>query len=131
MNAMTPYLAGVVLTAFLGALVVVTLDRPLRTVLVELCGTRGRAGFWSAVSRVVLVAVPLILALNVQPDPDSDLPVVLAMATQLKWGLVGVVLATVVLALLLAAFITTAAVFPAPPPDAANEDRVASGGSRS
>lgn len=119
MNPTTPFVAGVILTGAVCALVVLTLDRPLRTILVELCGTPGRARFWSALSRVVLVAVPLIFALNAQPDPDADVPVVLGLATQLKWALIGVVLAAVVLGLLLAAFITTAAALPAaqPPPD--------------
>jgi len=112
MNATTPFVTGVILTGAVSALVVLTLDRPLRNILVELCGTRGRAAFWSALSRVVLVAVPLIFALAVQPDPDADVPVVLALATQLKWALIGVVLATVVLGMLLAGFISGSSPFP-------------------
>jgi|GEM_PF-454567 len=119
MNATTPFIAGVILTGVVCALVVLTLDRPLRRILVELCGTQGRAGFWSALSRVVLVALPLILALNAQSDADADGPVVLALATQLKWALIGVVAAAVVLGLLLAAFISMAVAFPPGEPPAA------------
>jgi len=112
MTATTPYLAGVILTAAIGAFVVLTLDRPLRAILVELCGSRGRAAFWSALARVVIVAVPLIFALNVQPEPGADVPALLSVATQLKWSLIGIVLATVVVGLILAAYVPKPSALP-------------------
>lgn len=123
MNATTPFVAGVILTGAVSALVALTLERPLKNILVELCGTHPRAGFWSALWRVVLVAVPLIFALGVQPDPEANAPVVLALATQLKWALIGVVLATVVLGMLLAGFISGSSVFP-PAPGPGPRDRL-------
>jgi len=105
MNDIDTVLAGVALTAAICALVVLTLGRPLRTILIELCGTPERAVFWSAFSRVVLCAVPLIFALHFQPEPGAGVPVVLALATQLQWGLIGVVIAVVVLGLVLGAFV--------------------------
>src|SRR5262245_33812874 len=123
MTVTTPFVAGVILTVAVSALVVLTLDRPLKNILVELCGTRGRAVFWSALSRVVLVAVPLIFALGAQPDPTEEAPVVLSLATQLKWSLIGVVLATVVLGLLLAWFISGSTLSPATEPPAQARSR--------
>jgi hypothetical protein len=115
MSATTSYLAGVLATAALSALVALTLDRPLRSILVELCGSPARAGFWSALARVVIVGVPLIFALNVQPDTVADVPAALAIAAQLKWSLIGIVTAVVVLGLILAAFVPRPVFAPSAP----------------
>lgn len=40
----------------------------LKNLLVELCGTEERASFWLAFSNVTLVLVPLIFALDYQPE---------------------------------------------------------------
>lgn len=108
MNDTLVFVIGVGLTAAVSTLVVLVLARPLIAILVELCGTRERAVFWAALSRVVFIAFPLIFALHVQPEPDSGVPLVLALATQLEWALIGIVAASVVLGLVLGAFIPKA-----------------------
>jgi hypothetical protein len=108
------YLAGVALTGAASVFVVLTLNRPLRSILIELCGTAERAIFWVALSRIVLIALPVIFALQFPPDPAENTSAVMALAMQLKWGLIGVVTVAGVLGLMLAAFIPSKMPPPAP-----------------
>src|SRR5437867_2271866 len=105
MNETSVFLTGVGLTLGMCSLVVFYLRAPLRVLLVELCGTLERAGFWTAFSVVTLICVPLIFALQFHPEAGSDGGFVLALARQLKWALVGVVVTVVVLGMVLGAFI--------------------------
>lgn len=77
-------LAGVVIVAFL---------KPLEQVLTDLCGTPSRAHFWAVFSAVALAVVPLTFALNCD-GLNRFAPPILQIATQVKWGLIGL-LATV------------------------------------
>ena len=103
MNDMV-YIVGIAVTGGAGAAVALTLNRSLRGLLIELCGTAERAAFWIALARVVLVALPLIVALQFPPDP-GDPSAVIAIARQLKWGLVGIVAVAGALGMVLLAFI--------------------------
>ena len=66
------------------------LRRPLRNILIELCGNEQRAEFWTAFSAVTLGVVPVIFAIACRPAPGPGAPAVFELADQIKWGLVGV-----------------------------------------
>jgi hypothetical protein len=89
MNATTVFALGSLATLSIGAAVVLYLRRPLRNILVELCGNEERAEFWTAFSAVVVGVVPVIFAMACHPAPGPDTPAVLELADQLKWGLIG------------------------------------------
>ena len=89
MNATTVFALGSMGTLAIGAAVVLYLRRPLRNILVELCGNEERAEFWTAFSAVVVGVVPVIFAMVCHPAPGPDTPAVLELADQLKWGLIG------------------------------------------
>ncbi len=87
--------------------IVVYVSKPLRPLLIELCGTAERANFWLAFSNVALILVPLIFALEYTPESGSGRSIVFEMAAQLKYGLVGFVLTLSFQALMLFRFIPT------------------------
>lgn len=87
---------GLILTMAAAALVVAYLRRPLERLLAELCGNQERAAFWTAFSAVTVGLVPVIFALSHEPD-DARVPMLLQVAEQLKWGLIGMVVSVLVL----------------------------------
>ena len=89
MHATTVFALGSLATLAIGAAVVLYLRRPLRNILVELCGNEERAEFWAAFSAVVVGVVPVIFAMACHPAPGPDTPAVFELADQLKWGLIG------------------------------------------
>ena len=85
---------GVTLT--LGLLAIAYLRDPLQRVLTDICRKRDHARFWAASAEVLLVSVPLafeLLLIDLGPSGDSQVFWVL---NQLKWALLGVVAAVVV-----------------------------------
>ena len=83
-------------TAALGVLVIAYLREPLRGVLFDICRKKDHARFWAASAEVLLLAVPLafeLLLIDLGPSGDSPVFWVLH---QLKWALLGLVAAVVV-----------------------------------
>src|ERR1700751_2653421 len=68
MSAVTIFLIGVVVTLASALAVVMYLRRPLKAILIDLCGAVERAEFWLAFSNVTLTLVPVIFALNFRPE---------------------------------------------------------------
>jgi hypothetical protein len=89
MGATTVFALGSLATLGIGAAVVWYLRRPLRNILIELCGNDARAEFWTVFSAVVVGMVPVIFAIACRPAPGPDAPAVFELASQLKWGLIG------------------------------------------
>jgi hypothetical protein len=89
MGATTVFALGSLGTLAIGVAVVRYLRRPLRNILIELCGNEERAEFWSAFSAVVVGVVPVIFAIGCHPSPGPDALAVFELANQLKWGLIG------------------------------------------
>jgi len=89
MDATTVFVLGSVGMLAIGAAVVGYLRRPLRKILIELCGNEERAEFWSAFSAVVVGVVPVIFVLACRPAPGPGALAVFELADQLKWGLIG------------------------------------------
>src|SRR5262249_31721820 len=80
-------------------------QRHLHRILSDLCGKEDRARFWLAFSNVILVLVPMAAVLlgreSVQPNESPMLYV----ADHLKWAVVGVIFAVLLVGAGLAAFI--------------------------
>ena len=88
------------------ALAVVLYLKPfLRTILVELCGTAERAGFWLAFSNVTLVLTPLIFALHFRSEPEERVSLIFALGTQLEGALLGLVVSVIILGMVISRFI--------------------------
>ncbi|HZU41058.1 MAG TPA: hypothetical protein VE994_00165 [Terriglobales bacterium] len=105
MSVTAVFTLGLLITAGIALLVVIYLKRPLQKVLIDLCGNVERAAFWTAFSMVALTLSPLILAMTYTPEVRAGSPLVLELAAQLKWGLVGLLVAVVILGWVLSRFI--------------------------
>jgi hypothetical protein len=113
------FLAGLVATMITALAIVAYLRAPLYSILVELSGTRERAGFWVAFSNVTLALLPLIFAMQYTPEAKPGTSVVLEVAAQLKWALAGLLSAVVFLGWVLSRFIRRQVVQDTPQPKAA------------
>jgi len=85
-------------TLGLGVLAIAYLQEPLRRILFDICRKRDHARFWTASANVLLLAIPLcleLLLIDIGPWGDSSLFWILH---QVKWGLLGLVVAVVVVA---------------------------------
>jgi hypothetical protein len=108
MNASALFVIGVGLTLAATLSVVAYLRAPLQAILVELCGSPQRAAFWAAFTNIVITFVPVVFAMQYEPEGAGSTPAILQLASQLKWGLVGLVVSVTVLAWLLSRFIPRA-----------------------
>ncbi|SRR6266852_2462288 len=99
------FLSDMGLAAFLSIGLVAYVQAPLQSLLIELCGTKERASFWLAFSNVTLVLVPVIFALDYKLELGPEKNLVLEMAAQLKYALIGFVVALSALALIMLRFI--------------------------
>ncbi len=106
------FLIGVSLT-FVAAFSVVLCLRPsLNAVLVDLCGTRDRARFWTVFSTVVLVLMPMIFALEHPPQAGDRWQSVVQASQMLRDALTGLMAAVFGLGFVLSLYIGRSA----PPP---------------
>ncbi len=71
MNTIFFYLLEVTLTLLTCALVFRYLRPYLSRILVDLCGTEERGQFWTVFSNILLVGLPLLIALNYQPEANQ------------------------------------------------------------
>lgn len=105
MNITQIFLVGGGTAVVISFAAVVYLRPHLRRILVELCGTEERAGFWTAFSNVTLVLTPLIFAMQYRPATGPETSAALEVGTELKWALIGLVTSVLVLGLVLSMFI--------------------------
>jgi hypothetical protein len=105
MNNVSLFLCGLGTTVLASLLVVFYLHSHLRGILIDLCGTVERAEFWAAFTNLAFLLVPLIFALNYNPEfgPRSA---VLQVAAQFKAALIGLVVTVLVVGFVLARFIS-------------------------
>jgi hypothetical protein len=83
-------------TLAVGAAVVAYLQVPLQRVLFDICQKSDHARFWTAAANVLLVALPATLVLLLINLPDTKSSPVFWVLEQMKWALLGVVAAVVV-----------------------------------
>jgi hypothetical protein len=110
MNVSLLFLCGLAVTAVMSFGTAAYLQRPLRKVLIELCGNDDRAQFWTVFSNITVAFVPLVAALQYQPSPAETSPALIEIGAQLKWGLVGLVLSVLILGKILMKFISREAI---------------------
>jgi hypothetical protein len=85
-------------TVAIGLLAIAYLQDPLRRVLFDICRKRDHARFWAASANVLLLAVPVsleLLLIDLGPYGEGNLFWILH---QVKWALLGLVVAVVVVA---------------------------------
>jgi hypothetical protein len=105
MSLTIAFLSDVAFAAITSLGIVVYVKKHLRLLLIELCGTAERASFWLAFSNVTLVLVPLIFALDYKLELGPDKSVILEMAAQLKYALIGFIITFSALAIVMFRFI--------------------------
>jgi hypothetical protein len=108
------YLLGPAATLVVSITVLAYLRRPLRGLLVDLCGSEPRASFWTAFSVVTLLLTPEIFALGAWPEEGSTVDAIVALSQQLKWALLGLVISVIVLGVVLGSFISRTRPAPIP-----------------
>jgi hypothetical protein len=105
MTSETVFLVDALFAALICLGIVAYLKKHLRLLLIELCGTAERGGFWLALCNVTLVLVPLIFVLGYAPALEPNKNVVFEIAGQIKAALFGIVITLGGLALVLLKFI--------------------------
>ncbi|HXZ10873.1 MAG TPA: hypothetical protein VEG64_00645 [Candidatus Sulfotelmatobacter sp.] len=105
MNPISAFSAGIGVTLLLSVLVVKYLRSPLKKILVDLCGTSERAGFWLAFTNVALVLVPLAVALRFRPLASTLAGFIFDLSGQLEGALVALIFTVIVLGLVLNRYI--------------------------
>jgi hypothetical protein len=112
MNSTFVFLIGVAVTGMAALVAIAYLQRHLRAILTDLCGTRERAMFWAAFSNVTLFLTPLIFALHFQPGNGSTAALVYELCDQIAASLLGLVTAVVVLGFVVGRFIARETTMP-------------------
>src|ERR1700758_3497474 len=62
MNPSLVFVSGLAVTCLTSLATVIYMQRPLRALLEELCGTRHRADFWTIFSNIAVTLLPAIFA---------------------------------------------------------------------
>jgi hypothetical protein len=112
MNTSFSFLTEAALTLVISVLIVQYLRPFLRKVLMDLCGTEDRAQFWTAFSNILLIGLPMIIALNYQPEARSTEELVFEVAGKLSGNLGGFLFALIGIGFIVSFFVLVA---PRPP----------------
>ena len=94
------YFIGLASTVLLSLLVVAYINKRYSNILSDLTKSTERAKFWVKYSNVLLILVPLMFAMTVYPDSLFDI------TSQIKWGIVGLVLSLVALGIIMVIYIS-------------------------
>jgi hypothetical protein len=100
---MIVFAIGLGVSLMLCLLVVSYLNKPLKRILVELCGTEERATFWVQITHLSFVLMALLMALGYQPDAEQVL--LFQLSHHLSKTLIGMLVITGFLALTVSRFI--------------------------
>ena len=104
MNSIIPFAIEVVLTLVIVALLVKYLRPFLRNILIDLCGTEGRAQFWAAFSTILLIGLPVIIALNYRPEAGTAEELFFEIAQKLSGNLGGMLVSLISIGLMVSFF---------------------------
>jgi hypothetical protein len=105
MNPTHAFLLGLLITAGLGFSIVIYLKTRLKGILIDLCGTEVRADFWMAFSNVTLILVPMIFAMQGQPETNQTTSIIFLLSDQLKWAFIGLIISVAGLGAVLSHYI--------------------------
>jgi hypothetical protein len=92
MNTILLYAGQLTVTLTICLLLTAYIRPFLKRVLVDLCGTEGRAQFWVAFTNIMLILVPSLFALGYQPNANVYGQEFFALTRQLRTNLIGFVL---------------------------------------
>jgi len=106
MNAVMVFVAGLAVTVGVVLVALLYLRNPLQILLTDLCGTAGRARFWTAFSNITLFLVPVALALDHQPDANSTRAAIFEISGQIESATIGFVVSVVVMGIILSTYIS-------------------------
>lgn len=95
MNAIAMYLTQLFLTLLVCLLLTAYLRPALKKLLLDLCKTEARAHFWMVFSNILLIALPVIFGMGYQPAKDLGGNAFFSIAGQLRWNLLGFVMALI------------------------------------
>jgi hypothetical protein len=98
------FVTGVTATLALSGLSVLYLNRSMRRVLLDLCGTQDRADFWCAFSTTLLMLLPLVFAM-IPFSPSVEMPRFLVVAGIVERGMVGLAVSLMAVGLTLSHYI--------------------------
>ena len=109
MSNESAFLIALAVTLAGSTLVVGVLWRPLCGILADLCGTATRARFWACYTGVMLILVPLAAVLLGRSGGRGTEPLWVAVMDQVRWPVLGLIVALFVVAIGIATFIQTRA----------------------
>ena len=95
MNTIIYFLAQIILTLIIVAVIVGYMRPHLKKVLVDLCGTDDRAQFWTVFSNVLLIGLPMIFSLNYRPETGNPEELFYDIASKLSGNLGGLLVAMI------------------------------------
>jgi len=95
MNTIEVYLLQIAISAGISIAAVAYFRPHLRRILKDLCGTDERAQFWVVFSSILLVGIPLIFGLGYQPEEGSSGMLFFDAASQVRFNMVGFLLALI------------------------------------
>lgn len=101
MNSVITFLVGLAVTIGVVLVALLYLRNPLQSILTDLCGSTDRARFWTAFSNVTLFLVPLVLALDHQPDPSLKRAAIFTISEQIESAAIGFVVSVIVMGFIL------------------------------
>ncbi|MBL8103227.1 MAG: hypothetical protein JNM02_11890 [Anaerolineales bacterium] len=104
MNTILFYLLEVILTLSISMLVFRYLRPFLNRILVDMCGTEERAQFWTVFSSIVLVGLPLLFALNYQPEATKAEELFFEITHRISGNMLGFLLALLVIGCIVSFF---------------------------
>lgn len=93
MNEITTYLIGLVSTIIISLILFLFFKPYLKKILMELNGNKEKAAnFWVIYSGIILFLVPLVFAMTIFPDRETE-NIFFQLSRQIKWSLIGVIIA--------------------------------------
>lgn len=93
METIFVFIGQLIFTLAAAFLLSAVFSRFLRPVLVDLCGTTERAQFWTVFSRFLLLLLPALFGLGFEPQAEPGLNLFFDLTRQLRWNLLGFVMA--------------------------------------
>jgi len=97
MSQIDTMLAGYGVALSLPAAVIAALSAPMRSVMLDLCGTEARAAFWTAYLRILLTLAPLLGVSTVFVGSRELAGMVDAIPSIVFWSVLGMVVALLVI----------------------------------
>jgi hypothetical protein len=103
MNTISIYLGGITISVIVSLVIVFYLRKPLNELLIDLCGTKARARFWTQITNLSFILVAMLMSIITRPDTGVN--VVYQISRQLGWTLFGMIATVVFVSLSISRFV--------------------------